>query len=167
MEICGSAKNPILKQEAVIMSQYIEFFVKSKEDNFTCIASFPRSHIIYQTLVNEVPYGKICKLNFSSISRVILSLTEKKVEWRKRKEEYDNMWDRIGTFNNSVQEKLEAMAEFREALLEIKENIDDIDNAINYLKVFQLMVEEMQTDSTIGLYCGIEVGEPTVEDIKV
>lgn len=149
------------------MSQYIEFFVKSKEDNFTCIASFSRSHIIYQTLVNEVPYGKICKLNFSSISRVILSLTEKKVEWRKRKEEYDNMWDRIGTFNNSVQEKLEAMAEFREVLLEIKENIGDIDNAINYLKVFQLMVEEMQIDSTIGLYCGIEVGEPTVENIKV
>jgi len=149
------------------MSQYIEFFVKSKEDNFTCIASFPRSHTIYQILVNEVPYGKISKLSSSFISHIIYLLYERKVKCKQAKEEYDNMLDRISAFNNSVQEKKEAILELRGIFTDLKEEAENIYDAINYLKVFQLMVEEMKNDSTIGLYCGIEVGEPTVEDIKV
>ena len=147
------------------MSQYIEFFVKSKEDNFTCIASFSRSNNIYQALANIVPYEKICKLTHTLMANAIEKLQETLVKYRRMNLAYQSEITNICTFNNSVEDKLMAIEDITNNIREIDEDIDTLDNDIKYLQVLQSMIDEMYYTPDIGLYCGIEVSSPTIDDI--
>ena len=72
----------------------------------------------------------------------------------------------ISSFNNSVDEKMEAIYEHQEILEEYDESIVEWEWAMNYLRVLLNMVESMSYEGNkAGLYYGIEVGNPTVDDI--
>lgn len=147
------------------MGQYIEFFVKSKEDNFTRIVSFSRNNNIYQVLMNTVPYEKICKLTHTLMTNAIEKLQETLTKYRRTKLTYQSEITNICTFNNSVEDKLIAIENITNNMKEIDEDIDILDNDIKYLQIFQSMIDAMYYTPDIGLYCGIEVGIPTVDDI--
>jgi hypothetical protein len=147
------------------MSQYIEFFVKSKEDNFTCITSFSRNNDIYQVLMNTVPYGKICKLTHTLIANAIDNLQKTLTKYHQIRLNHQNEIANVCTFNNSVEDKLMAIENIRDNMIDLDEEIADLDEAIKYLQILQSMVDEMYYTPDIGLYCGIEVGSPTVDDI--
>ena len=141
------------------MSQYIEFFVKSKEDTFS------RNNDIYQVLMNTVPYGKICKLTHTLIANAIDNLQEDSIKYHQIRLNHQNEIANICTFNNSVEDKLIAIENIRDNITDLDEEIAALDEAIKYLQVLQSMIDDMYYTPDVGLYCGIEVGTPTVNDI--
>lgn len=150
------------------MSQYLEFYVKSKEDNFTYLDAFSRSTSMYRLLNEDIgaPYGKVRKLDKAHLQEAIeiaRGYLEGLVE---RKKKHGDMLQLISSFSNPVDEKIEAIYELQQDFEEYNESIEEMEYVINYLRVLASMVDSMSYHgSETGLYYGIEVGSPTLEDV--
>ena len=149
------------------MSQYVEFFVKSKEDNFTRLDAFSRNTLMYQVLSNDlnVPYEKIKKLtpNFLSKAMAILEgYQQERLDDIKQEESKIAM---VATFNNSASEKFKIISELQEVLDEYKEILEEIQATMDYLRILKNIANNLNYQDNTGLYCGVEVGAPTINDI--
>ena len=150
------------------MSQYLEIYIKSKEDNFTYLDAFSRSTCMYQLFDRDIgaPYEKVRKMTKAHLQEAIeigsgylQSITE-------RKKKQEDTLQLISSFNNSVDEKMEAIYEHQEYLEEYDDSITEWEWTLNYLRVLLNMAENMSyEESKTGLYYGIEAGSPTLEDI--
>jgi len=150
------------------MSQYLEFYVKSKEDNFTYLDAFSRSTSMYRLFNEDVgaPYEKVRKMTKARLQEAIEIGTGYLQGVNDRKKKQEDTLQLISSFNNSVDEKMEAIYEHQEILEEYDESIVEWEWAMNYLRVLLNMVESMSYEGNeAGLYYGIEVGNPTVDDI--
>ena len=150
------------------MSQYLEIYVKSKEDNFTYLDAFSRSTAMYRLLNEDIgaPYGKVRKLEKARLQEAIEIARGYLEGFIERKKRHGDMLQLISSFNNPVDEKIEAIYELQQDLEEYDESIEEMEYVINYLRVLTSMVESMSYEgSKAGLYYGIEVGNPTIDDI--
>lgn len=150
------------------MSQYVEFFVRSKEGNFTCLDTFSRSTWMYRVLNEDVgvPYGKVRKLTPDFLREAMSSVADYIEEMEKGKSRIHDRIAAVATFNNSAQEKSEVIDELYNYINEYVEEINDLQHTYHYLRFFLSMVNTLQyEEGTAALYCGIEVGNPTDKDI--
>ena len=150
------------------MSQYLEFYVKSKEDNFTYLDAFSRSTCMYRLLNEDIgaPYEKVRKMTKARLQEAIGIGSDYLQSITERKKKQEDTLQLISSFNNSVDEKMEAIYEHQEILEEYDDSITEWEWTLNYLRVLLNMVENMSyEESKTGLYYGIEVGSPTLEDI--
>lgn len=150
------------------MSQYLEIYVKSKEDNFTYLDAFSRSAFMYRLFNEDVgaPYEKVRKMTKARLQEAIEIGTGYLQGIIDRKKKQEDTLQLISSFNNSVDEKMEAIYEHQEILEEYDESIVEWEWTMNYLRVLLNMVESMSYEGNkAGLYYGIEVGNPTVDDI--
>ena len=149
------------------MSQYIEFFVKSKEDNFTCIDAYSRSNLIYRLLSDDmnVPYGKVKKITSAFLKEALNILEGYRKNTIERQENEKENINRIASFNNSAQEKIDLIYEIQEILDEYQASLDEMDAAMWFLRIMLSIVDNLEYEKDAGLYCGVEVGRPTLEDI--
>ena len=150
------------------MSQYIEIFVKSKENNFTCLNSFSRSTYIYRILSDDmgVPYAKIKKITPEFLRQAIDIAIGYKDGYLKSRDEAKERMAIVASFNNSVEEKYEIIHDIYEALSEYDEVIEEVDDAIGHLRTLASIADNLTYETgSPALYCGIEIGEPTLDDI--
>ena len=150
------------------MSQYLELYVKSKEDNFTYLDAFSRSTFMYRLLNEDIgaPYEKVQKMTKVRLQEAIEAGTGYLQNIVDRKKKHEDTLQLISSFNNSVDEKMEAIYEHQEYLEEYDESIVEMEWTMNYLRVLLNMVNTMSYEgSNTGLYYGIEVGSPTIDDI--
>ena len=150
------------------MSQYLEIYVKSKEDNFIYLDAFSRSTFMYRLFNEDVgaPYEKVRKMTRARLQEAIEIGSGYLQGAIERKKRHEDTLQLISSFNNSVNEKMEAIYEHQEILEEYNESITEWEWTMNYLRVLASMAESMSYEgSKAGLYYGIEVGAPTLEDI--
>ena len=150
------------------MSQYLEIYVKSKEDNFTYLDAFSRSTFMYRLFSEHVgaPYEKVCKMTKARLQEAIEIGSDYLQGVIDRKKKQEDTLQLISSFNNSVAEKMEAIYEHQEYLEEYDESITEWDWTLNYLRVLLNMINSMSYEGNqTGLYYGIEVGSPTLEDV--
>ena len=150
------------------MSQYLEIYVKSKEDNFTYLDAFSRSTSMYRLLNEDIgaPYEKVRKMTKARLQEAIGIGSGYLQSIIERKKKQEDTLQLISSFNNSVDEKMEAIYEHQEILEEYDDSITEWEWTLNYLRVLLNMAENMSyEESKTGLYYGIEVGSPTLEDI--
>lgn len=150
------------------MSQYIEFFVRSKEGNFTCLDTFSRSTWMYKVLNEDVgvPYEKVRKLTPNFLREAMSSVAHYIEDITKLKERAKDRIVTIATFNNSAQEKAEVVNDLYDRINEYVEEITELQSTYHYLRFLLSMVNTLQyEEGAAALYCGIEVGDPTNEDI--
>lgn len=144
------------------MSQYVNFFIRFK-DNFIPIADYSRNNMVYQIVNNYVPYEKITVLTENTLDIFYSLAKEKKVEAEEDKQKYERLIKEISSFNNSVDEKLDAIHEYNRYIQETEEEIQE---AVMSMHFFFFLSEILTTqDSSELLYAGIEIGEPTIGDI--
>lgn len=150
------------------MSQYLEIYVKSKEDNFTYLDAFSRNTAMYR-LFNEdlgAPYGKVRKMTKARLQEGLEIASGYLQGFTDRKKKHEDTLQLVSSFNNSVDEKMEAIYELQEYLEEYDESIVEMEWVTNYLRVLLSMTESISYEgSKTGLYYGIEVGTPTLEDV--
>ena len=120
-------------------------------------------------LFNEdvgAPYEKVRKMTKARLQEAIEIGTGYLQGVIDRKKKHEDTLQLISSFNNSVEEKMEAIYEHQEYLEEYDESIIEMEWTMNYLRVLLNMVNTMSYEgSNTGLYYGIEVGSPTIDDI--
>ena len=150
------------------MSAYIQFFIRNN-DVFMPIGIYSRNNTIYQYFDEYTPWGKI-KLVTRELLRKVrdninedLAATQKRYDYAKERKEW------IATLNNSLEEKMEYIESVEELLSECCETIEQLTYTKHYLNFLDDVIESVEYEEHIDhknyLYVGIEVGNPTVDDI--
>lgn len=148
------------------MSAYIQFFIRH-EDTFLPIGVFSRNNVIYQVFDDVAPWGKlrpISEMHLNDVDNIIKSLIKEGEDALAREAEEEKL---IASFNNSVEEKLMALADRDEFVKEVKDDIKNAEAAQRYVWTLRDIFESIEyTDFNKKpyIYVGIEVNG-TVDEL--
>ena len=142
------------------MSQYLNFFIRTGENQYQQIASYSRNHRIYQAF-NSAPYEKITRLTESKIVNAIKELKTVKDAYQKviqdnneqiatqyrlySKDKFFDIYDRIQQINK-----------------ELEQDVEDCEKSLIELQFIQRMT---RTPNNAVIYFGVEIYDPEDEDI--
>ena len=142
------------------MSQYLNFFIKTGENQYQQIASYSRNHRIYQAF-NSAPYEKITRLTESKIVNAIEELKTIRNAYQKviqdnneqiatqyrlySKDKFFDIYDRIQQINK-----------------ELKQDVEESEKSLIELQFIQRMT---RTPNDAIIYFGVEIYDPEDEDI--
>lgn len=158
------------------MSSYINFFIRS-DDKFLPLSDFSRSSEIYQRLHNDVPYEKLRALTYDELDSIEDDIIEDKRKYTNLISEYKKEIELIATFNNSAEEKLEAIDTTESMIKDIEESISELDFAQGWFNSLCRIIDSARDyieenynhpiDADKYIYAGVEVPcVPTLKDIK-
>lgn len=150
------------------MSAYIQFFVRN-ENAFMPIGVYSRNNTIYAYFDEYTPWEKIKPVSRGLLNKVRDDINEDLATIQKRYDRAKEMKEWIATLNNSLEEKMEYIENTEEVLSECCEAIEQLTYTKHYLNFLDDVIESVEYEEHIDhknyLYVGIEVGNPTVDDI--
>ena len=150
------------------MSAYIQFFIRNDEA-FMPIGSYCRSSAIYQAFDEYMSWEKIRPLTFDLLNKISGNVKDDIAHHQKQISKIKEHKAFIATFNNSVEEKIEALEGVESLLREYEEGLDTLNHVKEYIYFLEDILEDVEyaehIDENAYLYAGIEIGSPTVEDI--
>lgn len=150
------------------MSAYIQFFVRN-ENAFMPISIYSRNNTIYEYFDEYTPWGKIKPVTRGLLGKIRDNINEDLAATQKRYDYAKEMKEWIATLNNSLEEKMEYIENAEELLSECRETIEQLTYIKHYLNFLDDIIESVKYEEHIDhknyLYVGIEVGNPTVDDI--
>ena len=151
------------------MSQYLEVFLR-KKDQFIYLCSFSRSHAVYQIINNHVPYEKIRKVTSENFKEWQLEAEENIADYKRQLAEIEDNLKLVSTFNNSVEEKVEAVGGLICEKNDLLEELERANDALSWIIHLYIIMDSLRyidkPEDAADIYMGVEVGlSPTVEDI--
>ena len=157
------------------MSQYIHFFVRST-DRLLPIRTTSRSSYIYHFFSDYAPYEKARALSMQDFQNIREEINTQIDEWTRRIEEDRTNLQLIASFNNSVEDKIEALESARDSIREHEESVNEMKEALAFTYFLMDMYneaddtkyedEKARLDPTKYLYFGIECGMPSIAEIE-
>lgn len=151
------------------MSSYIHFFLRCG-DKFLPIGTYGRSTHIYQAFEHFAPWERIRPVTIHFLDGVKNTLKDLDSLVSDITAARERIFQ-IGAFNNSIDEKLNAINSIEEEIAESKEEVEEIRNARNFIGFLYDILDEAEYSSAqlnaneylyVGLECG---GSVTVADI--
>ncbi len=142
------------------MSQYLNFFIKTNEDQYQQFASYSRNHMIYKAF-DSAPYEQITRLTESKIVNAIEELKTAKDAYQKMMCDNDEQVA-IQYRLCSKDEFLDIYGQIQQTSKELRQDVEDCDIGLIELQFIQRMTR-VPNDATI--YFGVEIYVPTEEDI--
>ena len=147
------------------MSCYIHFFVKVG-DEFAPISSFSRSTKIYELFEYVAPWEKVRPLSEARLRKVLSDAIERVQELNKKLDEMPARKALIASFNNAVDEKMEALSDLEENECYLGEELDEMQRAVEFVRFLIWIVDEAsgaayedtRFNSEKYLYVGMECG---------
>lgn len=147
------------------MSQYIDIFIE-REGIFIPLGSYSRGSSLYIETSEFLPYEQIRHLTGDELRSIASKISKGIEDNKKRIESCEKDKFAIGHFNNSLDEKLEALEEINQGILEWKEIIEESECARSTLEVLADIADNGNYCSPqVRIYAGIEISNPTKEDI--
>ena len=157
------------------MSSYMSFFIRGIDDTFYPIGTYCRNTAIYE-LFEEACFGAWEKINPVSIDSINYArhIIETEIQnWEMAIASLKLDRDMIPSFNNSLEDKLEALEDYRIKIKDYEGRLKEVEEAKSFCYFLEEIINErLYADDVNGadpnkyLYCGIEVGcSPTVDDI--
>lgn len=150
------------------MSAYIQFFIKANDDLFIPIGTFCRSHILY-TICTNAPWEAVAAVTPNQIHNWLDSVEGSIGVTKDRIAKYQEQMRAIATFNDSIDEKLEAIHEIQSYIEEENDDLLRYDAAIAYLNTLLTIIDANRYEDGVDinqlLYYGVEVSKPTAKDI--
>ena len=157
------------------MSQYIHFFVRST-DRLLPIYTTSNYSPIYRFFSDYAPYEKACALSIQELQNIREEINIRIDEWTRRIEEERTNLQLIASFNNSIEDKIEALESARDSIRENEEYVSEIKEALAFTNfLIDIYIEADDTkyedetarlDPTKYLYFGIECGTPSIAEIE-
>jgi len=157
------------------MSQYIHFFVRST-DRLLPIRTTSRSSSIYSFFSKYAPYEKARALSRHELRNICEEIDRQIDEWTRRIEEDRTNLQLIASFNNSIEDKIEALESARDSIRETKGYVNEMKEALAFAYFLIDMYDEAddtkyedetaRLDPTKYLYFGIECGTPSIAEIE-
>lgn len=140
------------------MSQYVNFFIRHGNDLLS-IADYSRSSTLYGVM-QDAPYEKLREYSYEELQLKISELNASKSAYLKQITHCHQRIKIICEMNDPIADKLDMVASIDNDIEEIQQEIDAIDRqAIELDFIANLMYQGY------FIYAGIEVGEPTLQDI--
>ena len=148
------------------MSMYVDFFIK-RDNKFIRIADYSRNSQVYKIISDCLPYEKVRALTIQDLDKFNDIAREDIEECKKHIEKINMRISNISSFNNSIEDKLEAIHTYE---MDKSDWEDDI-KELQFAKIFFTFLEDLIESGIYGeeskeinsdkyLYAGIEVGEP-------
>ena len=157
------------------MSQYIHFFVRST-DRLLPIYTTSRSSSIYRFFSDYAPYEKARALSIQELQDIREEINIRINEWTHRIEEDRTNLQLIASFNNSIEDKIEALEAARDSIRKNEESVNEMKEALAFTYFLMDMYNEADDtkyeDETARLnpnkylYFGIECGIPSIAEIE-
>lgn len=157
------------------MSQYIHFFVRST-DRLLPIRTASRSSSIYHFFSDYAPYEKARALSMQELQNIREEINLQIDEWTRRIEEDRTNLQLIASFNNSVEDKIEALESARDSIREHEESVNEMKEALAFTYFLIDMYneaddtkyeeEKARLNPNKYLYFGIECGTPSIAEIE-
>lgn len=157
------------------MSQYIHFFIKTKDDIYYPIGTFNRSDIRYKLFSNRAPYESVDNLTKRELKEIIneakeeIELNTQRIEEEKVKLEW------LKGAQMDLDDKLDIVEEYFSAINERENNIKEINKGIDFVYYLMSLISEAYNDNHYSseesrmwlhedfyVYFGIECGNPNV-----
>lgn len=152
------------------MSAYIQFFVKANDDLFIPIGTFCRSHILY-TICTNAPWEAVAAVTPNQIHDWLDAVEGNIGVTKDHITQYQEQIRAIASFNDSIDDKLEAIHETQSYIEEENDDLLRYDAAIAFLNVLLTIIDANRYEDDVDinhlLYYGIEVSKPTAKDIVV
>lgn len=139
------------------MSQYVNFFLR-KGDEFLPLADYSRSSPIYSVM--DAPYEKIREYNYHDLESKILHLKEMKEDNAAVMAQICNRIRDVYHMENSVAEKMEYVSDYYSQVSDFEDDNKNLDRCMIELDFIANLIY-----MDYKIYAGVEIGEPTVEDI--
>ena len=144
------------------MSAYIQFFVRNGEA-FMPISVYSRNNALYCYFDEYTPWEKIKVVTRPLLNKIRDDVNEDILYYQKRYDRAKEMKEYVATMNNSMEENIEA------TLDDCCEEIEKAEYVKHYLNFLDDVIESVEYEENIDyknyLYVGIEVDNPTVDDI--
>ena len=151
------------------MSQYMSFFIRRDSDNFVPLFTFSRSSALYQQFDYTVPYEKVRALSYSELEKYLGKCESYIVKLKDSIRKANEKKTLIASFNNPVDEKVEALNEVEYDIREAEDSIREVERAYYSILALIDIVDEIAYnpayDKDKYIYAGIEVCDPTSEDV--
>ena len=157
------------------MSQYIHFFVRST-DRLLPIHSASHSSSIYHFFCDYAPYEKARALSMQELKEIREEISIRIDEWTHRIEEDRTNLQLIASFNNSIEDKIEAIESARDFIRENEECVNEMKEALAFtyflMNIYNEADDTKYEDETARLnpnkylYFGIECGTPSIAKIE-
>lgn len=145
------------------MSSYLNFFVRSKNDEFTQIASYSRNHYIYDAY--GAPYEKIALVTLEHIQGALDDISNRKEMLEENIDLANQMIKYICSFpvetSTALESKMSAINEQQSLINEYKDDIKQVELARFHLSFIYDAIESEECK----IYAGVEISNPTKEDI--
>lgn len=150
------------------MSAYIQFFVRN-ENTFMPISVYCRTSKIYEYFDDYTPWEKIKPVTRPLLDKIRDNVNDDILYFQKQYDRAKEMKEYVASMNNSMDEKMEWIENIETALENYCEEIEDAKYVKHYLNFLDDIIESVEYEEHIDhmnyLYVGIEVGNPTVDDI--
>lgn len=140
------------------MSQYVNFFIRHGNDLLS-IADYSRSSALYGVM-QDAPYEKLREYSYEELQLKINELNTSKTAYLKQITRYHQRIKVICEMNGPIADKLDMIASIDSDIEEIQQEADAIDRQMIELDFIANLVYQ-----GYFIYAGIEVGEPTLQDI--
>ena len=139
------------------MSQYVNFFARHDKE-FVPIASYSRSTEAYKAV--NAPYESLREIKEDELREIAERLRIAKNFAKTQIDRENRKIKLIFSANNSLDDKLDAVEKIQETIKEYEEE----SSALAAFATEFIFMANMTYDNTI--YVGIEIDEPTEEDIR-
>lgn len=146
------------------MSMYVNFYLKSRDGKFNPIGSFSRNSEIYQTFYRGLPYEKVKPITENRLSEAVGELESRIIAANKQIDDYWQVInEQIPKWNNPVSEKIESITNYREAIRDKEQEIDEYRFAIGYFNSLKAIIDDVGYNDGYSkdkyIYAGVEVGD--------
>ena len=142
------------------MSQYLNFFIKTGENQYQQIANYSRNHMIYRAF-DSAPYEKITRLTESKIVNAIEELKTAKDAYQKAMRDNDEQVA-IQYRLYSKDEFFDIYGQIQQINKELRQDVEDCEKSLTELQFIQRMT---RTPNNAIIYFGVEIYDPEDEDI--
>ena len=142
------------------MSQYLNFFIRTGENQYQQIANYSRNHMIYRAF-DSAPYEKITRLTESKIVNAIEELKTAKDAYQKSMRDNDEQVA-IQYSLCSKDEFFDIYGQIQQTNKELRQDVEDCEKSLTELQFIQRMT---RTTNNAIIYFGVEIYDPEDKDI--
>lgn len=152
------------------MSEYMTFVVR-KGDIFTPIYTCTHSSNLFQDMKNAAEYGFLVEVHKDELTECIERERAYARDLEKDVETIESNKRLLADWNNSIEDKMEALSQYSLSQQEIRDRIEEAQNTAVRLQFLYDIAEELEffkdySKKESGLYVGIEIPEdPSLVDV--
>ena len=148
------------------MSMYTHIFLR-KGDEFLEVSCTGRSSALSEMLEHYAPWEKVRLLTVKDLTDINREYTDELNKWKKYITDQQARKALIASFNNSVEDKMEAIRDCDDSIAEATETVDELSYALMQIRWLISIAEDADGEygNRIQIYAGTECGGEITPDM--